>query len=1039
MEVFNNKSRAELIAELVRYRELYGISDQSAPSGTDETDKQSYLKILLDAIPDFIFVFDHQGIYLDCQTGRKDRLAMPVEQFIGRKVTDLFPAAFSRLIMNAINTVISSKSDKVIQYDLEIEEEKRNFEATFSRFGEEKIIAIVRDITDRKMIEQEFQNSQNKYYELLDLAPDLFFQGNEKGEILECNQKAVALTGFSRAELLHKPLARLFEPGELKHKPLRFDLLNDGDQIIQERTVITKSGDKLPVEMNSRRMHDGTYQTFMRDLTERRQNERKLQQAYDTFRGIFNTVSEAIYIQDAAGTFVEVNDGALKMYACTREELIGQSPLTVAAPGMNDLDEAQQLSAETLKTGVESRFEFWGKRCDGSIFPKDVSVNRGTFFGEQVLIATARDISAQKQAEKHIYESEKRYRQLFETIRQGVIYHDKDGLILQSNPAAHNILGLSQEQLTGKKLTRALCNWIREDGTYLADEDYAGYKALKHGKSRQDELIGILNPVDKQYRWILVNAYPEFENGKEKPFQVHVSFTDITALKTAEMKLEESEATYRNLFQNAQVGLFRTRIFDGQVLESNEQLAHMFGFENRAEFVKSYRTGGNYVDEGKREEMLEILNRTGSIKNYEVRFYKKDKSVFWVNYSARINTEKGWIEGVAEDITKRKTSELQLIDAKNKAEESDRLKSAFLANMSHEIRTPMNGILGFTQILQRREIGREDRQHYIDIIEKAGSRLLETVDNLIDIAKIETKQVPVKASTMDVEEKLVEHVNFFAPLADQKNLKIELNIQLSGPSEKIVTDIYKFDSVITNLIKNAIKYTSEGVIKVGCYVKQDMIVFFISDTGSGIPKSRHEAIFNRFEQADVNDRMALQGSGLGLAIAKAYIDMMKGKLWLESEEGKGSVFYFSLPLKQLQHEVAEHAVAIHEPNEVYEKRKMKVLIAEDDPSSSLYLETILKGIGAEVMVTRTGRETVEAVKLNPDISFVLMDIKMPDGSGLEATREIRKTKPRLPIIAQTAYALSGDEERAIEAGCNAYLTKPIRRPKLLELIKQIVG
>ncbi|MBU1577900.1 MAG: response regulator, partial [Bacteroidetes bacterium] len=141
----------------------------------------------------------------------------------------------------------------------------------------------------------------------------------------------------------------------------------------------------------------------------------------------------------------------------------------------------------------------------------------------------------------------------------------------------------------------------------------------------------------------------------------------------------------------------------------------------------------------------------------------------------------------------------------------------------------------------------------------------------------------------------------------------------------------------------------------------------------------------------------------------------------------------------LQHEAAEQAVAIHEPDEVYEKRNMKVLIAEDDPSSSLYLETILKGIGAEVMVTRTGRETVEAVKLNPDISFVLMDIKMPDGSGLEATREIRKTKPLLPIIAQTAYALSGDEQRAIEAGCNAYLTKPVRRPKLLELIKQIVG
>ncbi|MCK9451653.1 MAG: PAS domain S-box protein [Bacteroidales bacterium] len=1039
MENNENLSRSQLLAELKKSRRIIEEFKKQADKATDRTALESYLLKLLDTLPDVIFVIDEQGTYLDCKTGNPDQLAFPPEQLIGLGISEVFPPNYVNLILDTIAKVLHDNKRRTIQYDIDIQGNNLIYDAIISPFEPGKVIVLVRNITDRKNIEFNFQKSQNKYQELLDLAPDMFFLGNKNGDILECNQKALSVLGYSINELLGKQLSTIFDIESIRQNPLQFDRLFGGEHIIKERLILTKGGERIPVEMSSRKMNDGTFQTFIRDISERRNHQRQLQQANTTLQGIFDTVLEAIYVLDESGTFIEVNQGACAMYGYTRAQLIGQNPNDLAAAGMNDMEQILAQQALTLKTGKVCGFEFWARSSTGRVFPKEVIVSRGTFYGKQVLIATARDISAQKQAEKHIRESEKKYRQLFETIRQGVFYHDDKGRIIQSNPAAQLIFGLSEAELTNGLLSYEKCRWIDEDSQPMNDENYPGYLALKSGKSIHDFVLGIFNPEEKKYRWILMNAYPEFENNDEKPHQVHVSFTDITALKEVEKRLEHSEETYRNLFQNAQVGIFRTRLSDGKIIECNERLAQMFGYDSREEVIKEFYTEGNYVDKGLRQKVLETLRTEGKALNIEAQFYRKDKSIIWGSYSAKIYEDKGWVEGVAADITDRKIAEDQLIEAKNRAEESDRLKSAFLANVSHEIRTPMNGILGFTQLLQNKNLEQKDRQQYLEIIEKSGDRLLETVNNLVDISKIETGQVPIKFSTLEIEKQLLQHFQFFESQAKQKGFPLYLNVQLPKEVKSIATDVSKFNSIITNLLKNAIKYTRKGYVEFGCYMREKQLVIYVKDTGYGIPENRKKAIFNRFEQADITDRMALQGAGLGLSIVKAYAEMLEGSVWLESEAGEGTTFYFELPIGQPVH-YQEATDSVNEDSLKYDQSpKLRILIAEDDPSSALYLEIMLRNLDAELLFASSGAETLELFRKNPDLNLILMDIKMPKGSGLDVTRQIRETNSLIPIIAQTAYAMAGDEEQVLAAGCNAYITKPVRRQILLQLIQQVLS
>jgi signal transduction histidine kinase/CheY-like chemotaxis protein len=404
--------------------------------------------------------------------------------------------------------------------------------------------------------------------------------------------------------------------------------------------------------------------------------------------------------------------------------------------------------------------------------------------------------------------------------------------------------------------------------------------------------------------------------------------------------------------------------------------------------------------------------------------------------------KKGEVHGgscFGSNITGRKMAELELLKAKEKAEESDRLKSAFLANMSHEIRTPMNGILGFARLLDKPDLESDKKHEYITVIQKSGIRMLNIINDIIDISKIEAGLMKLDMTESNINEQVNYIYTFFKPEVEAKGMELICLNSLPARESVIVTDREKLFAILINLVKNAIKYSLEGTIEFGYLKKDSRLEFFVKDTGIGIPKDRHDAIFERFIQADIEDKMARQGAGLGLAISKAYIEMLGGKIWVESEPGTGSTFYFTLPMNT-SGEIKENSHLVAQNEEIKEIelaiKKIKILIAEDDEISEKLLRNLVRNLGKEIISSKTGIETIDLCRKNPDIDLILMDIQMPQLNGYIATQKIREFNKNVVIIAQTANGLLGDREKAIEAGCNDYIAKPIDTVELLAMISQ---
>ena len=395
------------------------------------------------------------------------------------------------------------------------------------------------------------------------------------------------------------------------------------------------------------------------------------------------------------------------------------------------------------------------------------------------------------------------------------------------------------------------------------------------------------------------------------------------------------------------------------------------------------------------------------------------------------------LEGIASHIGNalmRKYAEEELIQAKEKAEESDRLKSAFLANMSHEIRTPMNGILGFTELLKEPKLTGDEQQQYISIIEQSGERMLNTINDIINISKIESGQMEISISETNVNEQIEYIYSFFKPEVEQKGLQICFKKALPENEAIIKTDREKIYGILTNLVKNAIKFTFAGSIELGYERKGEFLEFYVKDTGIAIPEERQEAIFDRFVQAHAGNRRAFQGAGLGLSISKAYVEMLGGRIRVRSEAGKGSVFYFTIPYNpQTENSSAKNVPAAEKEIQI---KPLKILIAEDDEKSEILITITIRKFGKEILKARTGVEAVELCRGNPDLDLILMDIEMPGMDGYEAARQIRQFNKDIVIIAQTAYAFPGEREKAIAAGCNDYIAKPFNKTSLITLLKK---
>jgi len=881
-----------------------------------------------------------------------------------------------------------------------------------------------------------FRQSESQFLELMNGSVDGIIITDRKLNILEVNPAFTTISGITPEEVVGfngSKLVMKYSPSEALGSVMAgvkkmlsgesvssFDIKFRG-KIIAVSTEI-KKGTPLLIGI-------------IRDVTEEREARLSMMESEEKFRILAESTFEGIVIHNK-GFVLDVNESFQKMTGFSREEAIGKNMSDYL---VKPIDRAKVL-ADILRKKVKP-YHVLARKKDGSTFTVEIESKGMSLRGKKLRISAIRNVSSHLSLQEQLRESESRYRAVFQNTGTAICIIEEDRTISLANSRFASLTGYLEEDIENKM------KWPQ-----LVSESDQERMIQWHHQRRLDPDNTPKNYeftlVSRQGNFIRICLYINLIPGTDQSI---ASLIDITEMKNAESQMRLSEQFLQSLFRAAPVGI--GVMLNRHFKEVNQMVCEITGYEKEELLDQPsrmvYLTDEDHAHVGKVKYGQTSKQGTGAV---ETRWRCKDGSFKDILLQSTPLNTKNLEDGVtftALDITSRKQTERdllaknqELVEAKDRAEESDRLKTSFLANMSHEIRTPMNGILGFTDLLRNPNLSAEDRKTYMDIIEKSGQRLMGTVNDLIDISKLETGQLKTVITDTPVYAQMENLYNFFRPEAEEKKLQFTMHKELAGDRPIVRTDDNKLHSILSNLLKNAMKYTDEGSINFGC--KQvwregsSMLQFYVSDTGIGIPKNKWTAVFKRFEQADLENRKAYEGSGLGLTIAKNLVELLGGEIWLESEENTGTTFFFTIPnvlTSEYQDPLVIDTKQISKP--VSLDANIKILIAEDDIASFLYLKTILREIPSNIIHVKTGLEAVRVCKENSDIDLVLMDIKMPDMNGLEATRLIRESNTTLPIIAQTAYAMAGDKEEALKSGFNEYLTKPIVQKELIRLLHQV--
>jgi PAS domain S-box-containing protein len=626
---------------------------------------------------------------------------------------------------------------------------------------------------------------------------------------------------------------------------------------------------------------------------------------------------------------------------------------------------------------------------------------------------------AKQRAENELIQSEEKFRSITENSADAIFVVDQTGKYVFTNKKVTEMLGFSQEEMGLKNII-----------DLAPPEKAEKYMSLFNQLLSLGKVTGELELLRNDDTFLPVDLNAVVLPGGF----VYGSCRDISDKKLAENALKESEKKYRNIFENIQDVFYQINK-DGIVTEISPSIYRLSGYTSSEIIGSSWTIFYYYPEES--DLLLEKLAKDNEVWDYEVRMKTKEGIIKYTSLNAhQIYDEKGQpsgIEGSLRDIDERKQFELKLEEAKEKAEESDRLKTAFLHNVSHEIRTPMNAIIGFSSILGENEVLSDNQKSFIQSIQDSSAQLLSIINDIVDISSIEANVLKKSNSSININETLESLFIQFQLKANENGNSLILSPGLSKEESILETDKTKLIQILSNLITNALKFTKNGKVIIGYKLKENMLEFYVSDTGIGIAHDQHLRVFDNFYQVENDLSRQYGGTGLGLAISKAYVELLGGKIWLESELGKGSTFYFNLPYHKAQVPLTEE-----KENRVSEDLKfgipVTILVAEDDDQNFLLITHLLANFNAEIVRASNGKEAFDMCKSEKKYDLILMDIKMPVMNGYTATELIKEIYPDLPVIAQTAFVT--EKEKAMACGCDDFISKPFKKEELLTIIRK---
>lgn len=913
------------------------------------------------------------------------------------------------------------------------------------------VSGITRNITERKLAENALRDSEAQFRSLFDNAADaIFIADTETGIIINANQAALNLLNKSINEIIGKHQSELHPPEMYNYSEATFqkqkveiDDLRLTNPV--ENVVLRSDGTRIPVEVIASKVFYQSRECVMgifRDITERKRNEAALQASEERLMLMLKNSNDAFLLINQNGEQIFISDAAERDTGFTIDELKGPIQNVIYPPDLdivlNAWEKILNLRNEVIK--VQYRHKHKHKEY---IWYEAAVQNYLDNPAIKAIVVNCRDITIIKDTEANLTkakekaeENEQLYKQKHELlslfIKHSPIYtyvkniETNNSTVLYASDNFIDMIGISGSNMIGKNMFEL---FPPEFAQKITDDDI---NVVNKGEIlKVDEELG-----DKNY---LTIKFPIIQKNSRLLAGYTIDITERKKfeheLQLAKEKAEESDAKYSSIVNILPDGVIIH--VNGIIVFANKTVLDILKIDSYSDIIG--KNAIEFVHPDYRTLAIDRIKyslHNGIISQYIEEVFVNSKgeevNVLVCGLPFRYEGQNAMLT-VFTDITKLKRAEQSLIEAKEKAEESDRLKTAFLQNMSHEIRTPMNAIMGFSSLLASNFNDKEKLEFFSRIIDSRCNDLLDIINDILDISKIESGQSSIKIENCNINELFDELTLFFNDYRVRLKTK-DVNLRFQYHPDPLLsvirTDKLKLKQILINLVANALKFTEKGVVECGYKLEEGKLQFYVSDTGIGIPTDKFQFVFERFSQLKHPSFQNTGGTGLGLPIVKGLVKLLGGNVWLESECKKGSTFYFTIDYVKANSIITNPNISEARQEIIIKKT---ILIVEDDFYNAEYLKEVLKNVSSNINTVTKGLDAVKIVKEHP-IDLILMDIRLPDISGYEAIQLILQYNPQMKIIAQTAYAANTEHQKAINAGCVDYISKPTKKEQVLTLV-----